>query len=110
MQNFYSSMSNQNQQEEQSKSLAHQILPTASTMIGVCVTVITFFRTTNFHLKTYADDILGFDTLLFVSACFSSYISIRKRNNRRVELIADYSFLLGMSIMVFVGLLILRLE
>jgi multisubunit Na+/H+ antiporter MnhF subunit len=79
-------------------------------MIGVCVTVITFVRTTNFHLRTYADNILGFDTLLFISACFLSYVSIRKRNSRKLELAADYLFLLGMSIMVLVGLLILRLE
>jgi len=78
-------------------------------MIGVCVTVITFFRATNFHLKTYADDILGFDTLVFISSCFLSYISMRKENKIRLELIADNLFLLGMSIMVIVGLLILHL-
>ncbi|OUL18018.1 hypothetical protein BV375_34835 [Nostoc sp. 106C] len=79
-------------------------------MIGVCVTVITFLRTINFHMKTYADDILGFDTLVFITSCFLSYISIRNNNSRKFELIADNLFLIGMFIMVFVGLLILHLK
>ncbi|MBV9387328.1 MAG: hypothetical protein JOZ78_12970 [Chroococcidiopsidaceae cyanobacterium CP_BM_ER_R8_30] len=102
-------MNSQKERKQQKQVLSYHILPTASTMIGVCVTVITFFRATNFHLKTYADDILGFDTLVFISSCFLSYISMRKENKIRLELIADNLFLLGMSIMVIVGLLILHL-
>ncbi|WP_086688510.1 hypothetical protein [Nostoc sp. T09] len=97
------------QQKQPKQALSYHILPTASTMIGVCVTVITFLRTINFHMKTYADDILGFDTLVFITSCFLSYISIRN-NNRNFELIADNLFLVGMFIMVFVGLLILHLK
>lgn len=85
-------------------------MPTASTMIGVCVTVITFFRTTNFHLKTYADNILGFDALIFISSCLFSYASIRRDSDSRFELLADNLFIIGMLIMVLVGLLILHIE
>ncbi|BAY21346.1 hypothetical protein NIES2100_10970 [Calothrix sp. NIES-2100] len=92
------------------KALSSHILPTASTMIGVCVTVITFLRTMNFHMKTYADDILGVDTLIFITSCFLSYLSIRNNNNSNFELIADNLFLVGMFIMVVVGLLILHLK
>ncbi|MDZ8055473.1 MAG: hypothetical protein RMX68_000735 [Aulosira sp. ZfuVER01] len=100
-----------NLQPKQSKEpLSYHILPTASTMIGVCITVITFLRTINFQMNTYADDILGVDTLIFITSCFLSYISIRNNNNRKFELIADNLFLVGMSIMVFVGLLILHLK
>lgn len=102
-------MNSPKQQKQQKQTLSYHILPIASTMIGVCVTVITFFRATNFHLKTYADDILGFDTLVFISSCFLSYISMRQGNNIKLELLADNLFLLGMSIMVIVGILILRL-
>lgn len=99
-------MSSQKQQRE---AMSYHILSTASTMIGVCITVITFFKVTDFNLKTYADDLLGFDTLLFIICCFLSYISIRRQNDKKIELIADLLFMLSMSIMVLVGLLILQL-
>lgn len=101
---------NSQKQKQQKKVLSHHILPTGSTMIGVCVTVITFLKATNFHLKTYADALLGIDTIVFTFSCFLSYVSMRQENNRTAELIADNLFLLGMSIMVLVGLLILYLE
>lgn len=95
----------QNQQE-----LSYEILPASSTMIGVCVTVITFIKVTNFGAKTYAEDLLAFDAFLFISAGFLSYISISRTNNIKLELIADISFLFGMFIMVLVGILLLKLE
>ncbi len=103
-------MNNQKQQNQQREVLSYHILQTGSTMIGVCLTVITLVRATNFHLKTYADNILGLDAIVFIMSCFLSYISMRKQNNKRLELIADNLFLAGMSIMVLVGLLILHLE
>lgn len=78
-------------------------------MIGVCLTVITIFKVTNFHLKTYADELLGIDTLLFISSCFLSYISIRQGNNKKIELIADNLFIAAMSILVIIGIVILSL-
>jgi len=103
-------MDNQKQQNQQRQVLSYHILQTGSTMIGVCVTVITLVRATNFHLKTYADNILGLDAIVFILSCFLSYVSMRKENNRRFELMADNLFLVGMSIMVLVCLLILHLE
>lgn len=79
-------------------------------MIGVCVTIITFLKISYFAIKTYADDILAFDTFLFILAGFLSYITISRTTRIKLELIADISFLLGMFIMVFAGILILNLE
>ncbi len=98
------------QQKQAKKELSYHILPTASTMIGVCVTIITFLKTMDFHMKTYADEILGLDTLVFITACFLSYISIRNNNTQKLEIIADKLFLIGMFIMVLAGLLILYLK
>lgn len=103
-------MSNQKQPGQSKQFLSHHILQTAATMIGVCVTVIAFFRATNFHFKTYADKILELDTLIFISSCLFSYISLRRGSNIKFELIADNLFILGMLIMTLVGLLILHLE
>lgn len=97
---------NQSKNQEQ---LSYEILPASSTMIGVCVTVITLVKVTNFGAKTYADDLLAFDAFLFISAGFLSYISISRTNNIKLELLADISFLLGMLLMVLVGILLLNL-
>lgn len=102
-------MNSQKQQKQRKEALSYHILLTASTMIGVCLTVITIFKVTDFHLKTYADELLGIDTLLFISSCFLSYISIRQGNNKKIELVADNLFLAAMSILVFIGMLILSL-
>ncbi len=99
-----------NSQKHQKETLSYHILLTASTMIGVCLTVITIFRVTDFHLKTYVDELLGIDTLLFILSCFSSYISIRQGNNKKIEFIADNLFIAAMSIMVIVGILMLSLR
>ncbi|PSB28787.1 hypothetical protein [Chlorogloea sp. CCALA 695] len=97
-------------QSQSQKELSYEILPASSTMIGVCVTVITLVKITNFATKTYAEELLAFDAFLFISAGFLSYISISRTNNIKIELIADISFLLGMFIMVIVGVLLLNLE
>lgn len=100
---------NSQQHKQQKEALSYYILVTASTMIGVCLTVITIFKVTNFHLKTYADELLGVDTLLFIFSSFLSYISIRQGYNRKIEFIADNLFIAAMSLMVIVGILILTL-
>lgn len=97
-------------QSQSQKDLSYEILPASSTMIGVCVTVITLVKITNFATKTYAEELLAFDTFLFIFAGFLSYISISRTNNIKLELVADISFLLGMFIMVLVGVLLLNLE
>jgi hypothetical protein len=97
------------QKKQQKEVLSYHILVTASTMIGVCLTVITIFKVTNFHLKTYADELLGVDTLLFILSSFLSYISIRQGYNKKLEFVADNLFIAAMSIMVVAGILILNL-
>jgi len=76
-------------------------------MVGVCIMVITLFKVMNFSLKSYADEILGINSLIFIISAFFSYLSIRKKNDRRMEWIADILFFIGMLIMVLVGLIII---
>ena len=99
-----------NTKKQKNPNLSDHILQVSATMIGVCITVIALFKVTNFHLKTYADEILGFDTVLFIVACFLSYASIRVKSENKFETFADIVFLLGLSIMVMIGFLILRVE
>ena len=92
-----------NTKQKKSDALSDHILPVSATMIGVCITVITLFKVTGFHLKTYADEILGCDTLFFIMSCLLSSTSLRIKNSNKYEKIADYCFLFGLFVMVAIG-------
>ncbi len=99
-----------NTQKPKSSALSDHILPVSATMIGVCITVITLFKVTKLHLRTYVDELMGFDTLFFSISCFLSYTSIRINKQNKLEKFADILFMIGLFIMVIIGLLILRFE
>ena len=87
------------------KPVTTHILPTSATMIGACLTVITFFQLGKMEGDTFADEILAIATLVFIASAFASYMSLRA-NSKKLELVADRLFLIGLCIMVLVGLLI----
>lgn len=99
-----------NNKKTKNPNLSDHILQVSATMIGVCLTVIALLKVTYFHFKTYADEILGFDTLLFISSCFLSYTSVRVKYENKFEKFADILFFVGLLIMVVIGFLILRVE
>jgi hypothetical protein len=39
-------------------------------MIGACITVIALFKVMNINYKTYADEIIGIDTFIFIFSAF----------------------------------------
>lgn len=56
-----------------------------------------------------ADNLLAFDALLFLGACFLAYLALRSKSAARsegIERIADVVFLLALTMMVAVGGLI----
>ena len=79
-------------------------------MIGVCITVITLFSVMRTGAKTYADEMLSVDTLLFIAASLFSFMSLRNNNNRRFEALADICFFLGMFVMIGVGIIIVSIN
>jgi DMSO/TMAO reductase YedYZ heme-binding membrane subunit len=95
--------------EDNSQTITHHIFTVSATMIAVCLTIITIFKVTNVDLMTMADDVLGLDAFIFIISCFMSYISLRHRNNKTLELIADISFFIGMIIMVIAGAMVIFL-
>lgn len=99
-----------NERKQKSPTLSNHILPVSATMIGVCVTVITLFKVTQLHRRTYVDELMGFDTLFFSVSCLLSYISIRIKQQNKLERIADLLFMVGLLIMVVIGLIILKFE
>lgn len=91
---------------DNNKEIAHYVFSGSTTMIGVCITVISLFRIMKLGKETYADEILGIDTFLFICACFLSYLTLRNDKNKRLERIADFLFFAGLSILLLVGLMI----
>ena len=76
-------------------------------MIGVCVTVIALFRVMKISVQTYADELLAFDNIIFITAAIFAYSAIRKEHNRKLERIADITFLTGMLLMLAAGIVII---
>lgn len=46
-------------ENEREREIAHYILSCATTMTGVCVTIIALFRVMKASIQTYADEVLG---------------------------------------------------
>jgi len=93
------------------EDIAIHIFSTSATMVGVCLTVIGFFKLL-FQMQiigTLGDDLLAVDALLFLIACVLSYWALRMRTARRrriTEKCADIIFLLALSMMTLICALI----
>ncbi|HRH49558.1 MAG TPA: hypothetical protein PLP23_12460 [Panacibacter sp.] len=90
----------------QNKTIAEHIFNGATTMAGVCVTIIALFRVMKMGISTYADEVLAADTCIFIAAAMLAYMALRREKYSTIENIADILFFLGMGIMMVVGILI----
>ena len=88
------------------KTIAEHVFNGATTMAGVCVTIIALFHVMKMSIGTYADELLAANTCIFITAALFSYMALRKENKSRIEDIADILFFIGMGIMMVVGILI----
>ena len=88
--------------------LADHILPSSATMIGVCMTVISVAHLIpKQSISRHVNEMLAFDSLLFLASSMLSYFSIRHpRAGMKKERLADVIFLLGLAVMVVVGFII----
>ena len=77
-------------------------------MVGVCMTVISVAHLIPKHnISRHVNELLAFDSLLFLTSSVLSYFSIRRpRTGMPNERLADVIFLLGLAIMVVVGFII----
>jgi hypothetical protein len=97
--------------EVQRYPLAHHILPTSGTMIGICMTLIGLVKVTEFKggHESHVDEYAALATLVFLASAMSSYLSLRLEGrealSRRLELFADQCFLLGLVAIVAIGVL-----
>ncbi|MES2580127.1 MAG: hypothetical protein V4552_06220 [Pseudomonadota bacterium] len=88
--------------------ISRHILPVSSTMVGVCMTVITVMQLVpKGRVANWADNLIAIDGLFFLASTILSYWSLRSDNNTaRAEALADRLFLLGMVLMVIVSFLV----
>ncbi|POA99236.1 hypothetical protein C2134_07435 [Chromobacterium sinusclupearum] len=79
------------------RNLAHHILPTSATMLGVCMTVIPIIKLMKVgHIGTMIDELLADDSVIFLISAVLSYLSIRRPSWGRLERHADIAFVFGL--------------
>lgn len=94
--------------------LSTHILPTASTMVGVCMTVISIIKLTQLNRgESWMDELLALDSLVFLASALLSYFSLRasrissnNMNAERFERWADIAFICGLILMGFAAIAI----
>ncbi len=88
--------------------LADHILPSSATMIGVCMTVISLAHLIpKPNISRHVNEMLAFDSLLFLSSAMLSYFSLRHHEMAaKFERMADVIFLVAISLMVVVGFVV----
>lgn len=87
--------------------LSERILSVSATMVGVCLTVIGLVRVADElrRVRTATDNIVAFDSVMFLAAAILAYASIRSASARRklaLERAADALFLTALVGMVVV--------
>jgi len=91
--------------EEIETSISVDVFSVSAAMVGVCLTVIQLIQmNANQKAYTIVDEILAFDAIFFMIACFVAFLALKgkKRSPAKkiLENVSDGSFLLAISTMV----------
>jgi len=88
--------------------LSHHILPTAATMVGACMTVLSIGRLSSAGtLGVVVDKMLAFDSVIFLVSAVLSFLAIRMvMRPGRLETWAEELFLLGLLVSAIVAVVI----
>src|SRR3954447_5168373 len=87
------------------ENICIHIFSVSAGMVGVCLTVIGLVRVviTLGRADTIADDLLALDAVLFLTTSLLSYTALRAptaSKMKRFERLADWLFILSMTLMV----------
>ena len=80
----------------QNEDKSPHILSTSTNLLGFCLVVMTSIKVAKFNHATMIDDFTGIATILLISSCLLSFLSMRSSipgRKKRLESIADYIFL-----------------
>ena len=91
--------------EEIEKSISVDVFSVSAAMVGVCLTVIQLIQMNPAQkANTIVDDILAFDSIVFMVACVASFLALKSKRHSRfkkiMESTGDGCFLLAISTMV----------
>ncbi len=83
------------------RRLSHHILPSAATMLGVCVTLVGLVKVVEVRAgPSHVDEYAGLASILFLLSATASYVAIRHASegpwSRRFERLADQCFMVGL--------------
>jgi hypothetical protein len=83
------------------------IFSVSATLVGVCLTVIGIFIMSRrlSHVKSYGEELLALDALLFLATCIHSYVALRSRRQerrRRFERLTEEMFFVALVLMAFI--------
>ncbi len=97
--------------EHPEPELTLHVFTVSAAMVGVCLTGIGLFRVYGGTAAAtrLGDDLLAIDATLFAVVCFLAFRSLRtrtKHSRQRLRLVADWLFLVALSIMVAVCLIL----
>jgi hypothetical protein len=95
------------QKELLEEDVCIHIFTASAALVGVCLTVIGLLRVVGQlrQSRSWGDDLVAVDALLFLTACTLSYWALRTRTRRRryrVEQVADLIFLAALCLMVLI--------
>ncbi len=100
------------QRREPGVGTSAHIFPTSATMIGVCMTVLSFSRLDDYSPAFWAiDKIVAVDALVFLASCLLSFLSIRlgeriTNGEARLERRAEYVFMIGIAVLAVSAVLL----
>ncbi len=82
------------------------VFTVSATLVGVCLTVIGIFIMSRrlSHIKSFGEELLAFDALLFLISCILAYSALRmrrKERRHRFERLAEEIFFAALAFMVF---------
>ena len=92
------------EKDNQKNNRAPHILNASSNLLGLCFVVLTSLKILKFSNTTLIDELTIVATILFMTSCCLSFLSIRG-NTTRYENTADITFLLGLVILFITTLL-----
>jgi hypothetical protein len=93
----------------ESDRLSSHILPTSATMVGVCMTVVSLLQLReSAHTMSRIDELVAANGLVYLLSAAMSYLAIRNRGGyaRRLERLADVTFMVGLCITVTASFLL----
>ncbi len=94
---------------DEKKNTSPHILNVSSNLLGICFIVLTSLKFLKLQEKTLVDEFTIVAMFLFIIATILSFLSIRSKKDihrRKLENIADFSFLIGLVSLFATTLLI----